>query len=58
MKLFKTYKTINTNHRGYMIDIDLEEFFNEEFSNWDKIDKQVLDLNKRLYHENFKEYID
>ena len=56
--MFKICKIVNTNHRGYVIDIDLEEFFNKEFSNQDTIDKRVLDSNKRLHYEKFKEYID
>ena len=47
---------MNTNHQSYLIDINLEMYFDEEFLEWDKINKGMLDLNKRTYQEKFKEF--
>ena len=43
-------------HRSYLIDINLEQYFGEEFSGQDKINKRMIDTNKRTQREKFKEY--
>ena len=42
-RLFETNEIENTDHRSYAVDINLEEHFQEEFSGWDKIEKEILD---------------
>ena len=36
--LRETNEIINTDHQSHVIDINLEECFKEEFSEWDKIE--------------------
>jgi len=55
-KLFEIHEIVNTDYRGHIIDMNLEEFFKKKFSTWDRIDKKVLDLNKRLHWELFDKY--
>ena len=56
--LFKTNEIVNTVHRYYVVDINLEEYFQEEFSGWYKIEGGILDANKRVYREKFNEFMD
>ena len=42
-------------HRAYLIDINLSQYFEEEFSNGDKINKYIIDPNRRSYYEKFEE---
>ena len=44
---------IITNHRAYIIDINLQEYFNKAFSRWDKIDERILNTSRRSYREWF-----
>ena len=44
---FKEY--ITTDHQGYIVDINLIAYFEEEFSNWDQINKLLLGPGKRSY---------
>ena len=41
-----------------MVDINLEKYFQEDFSGWDKIERVVLDPNKRTHGETFNEHAD
>ena len=41
-----------------MIDINLEEYFQGEFSGWDTLERGVLDPNKRTHREKFNEHMD
>ena len=38
---------IDMDYRSYVIDINLEGYFNEEVSEWDKINKSILDSSKK-----------
>ena len=38
------------------MDINLEEFVQEEFSGWEKIERVVLDPSKRIHRNKFDEY--
>ena len=40
-----------------MIDAHLEECFKEEFSEWEKLERGVMDPNKRTHRENFNEHM-
>ena len=57
-KLYETNNIINTNHRSYVIDLNIEQYFEVEIGSYDKIDQWLLNLNKRSYRERFQEYIE
>ena len=56
--LFKTNEILNTDHRLHSIHINLEAHFQEEFSVFNKIERRVLNPNKRTYIEKFNEHIE
>ena len=49
---------MDTNHYGYVVDIDLKEYFDQEFSSWNQINKLLLDPGKRSHREKFEELIE
>ena len=49
--LLEIDEIIDIDHRAYLIDINLSQYFEEEFSNWDKINKCIIDSNRRSYRE-------
>ena len=53
--IYQTNEIINTDHRSHAIDVNLEDYFLEEFSEWDKIERGVMDPNKRTHREKFNE---
>ena len=53
-KLFETDEIVNTNHQQYVVNINLEEFFQEEFSGWDRKERGILDPNKRKHGETMR----
>ena len=55
--LYETNEIINTDHRSHVIDVNLEEYFLEEFSEWDKIERGVMDPSKRTHREKFNEHM-
>ena len=57
-KLYKTNKILDTDHRRYVIDVNFSEYFEEEFSNWDNINRLILDPGKRTHRERFEELIE
>ena len=54
-KLFETDEVINANYRVCVINVNLEMYFDKEFSGQDKINKSILDPNKRIQREKYKE---
>ena len=50
-KLYKTYKKFETDYCRYIIDINLNTYFEEEFSNWDDTNKSILDPGKHILRE-------
>ena len=46
-------EVVETDHRSYVIDISLEEYFNDEISEWDNIDRVMLNPARRSHRENF-----
>ena len=44
---------INADYRACVVDINLEEYFNKEFSRWDDIKHVMLNQSKRSHHEKF-----
>ena len=49
---------INTDHRGFMIDLDAKECLSIESSKHDQTDNVKLNLTKRMHREKFKEKLD
>jgi len=47
-----------TDHRGYMVDVVLDEYFDLEFSSWDHINKIMLNLARRSYRKKFVEILE
>ena len=48
---FETNEILNADHRSHAIDTNLEACFQEKFSRWDKIERGVVEPNKRTYRE-------
>ena len=40
-----------------MVDVNLEEYFQEVFSGWDKIERGVLDPSKITHREKFNKHM-
>ena len=57
-KLFEINEVINIDHRSYIIDINFESYFEEEFAEWDKINKSALDLGRSTHRQKYGEYAD
>jgi len=49
---------IDTDHRAYVIDVNIDEYFNEEFNEWDKINKVLLNPARRTHRERFVEAVE
>ena len=58
IRLFETNGIMNADHRSNMVDMSLEEYFQEEFSGWDKIERVVLDPRKKTTETKFNEFMD
>ena len=56
--LVSNNEIINTDHRAYIVDANLEDYFNEEFSRWDEIKHVMLDPAKRSHREKFVEELE
>jgi len=56
--LYEINKILDTDHRGYIVDVNLIVYFDQEFSSWDQINKSLLDPGKRSYREKFEELIE
>ena len=57
-KLLGYNDIIETDHRGYIIEIAIEDYFNEELSEWDKINKVILNPAQRSHREKFLKELD
>jgi hypothetical protein len=51
-------EVIPTDHRGFLIDIDFEEYFNIKPSTYDKSESRKLNPNNRRHREKFKEVLE
>ena len=49
---------MNADHRSCVVDMNLEDYFQEEFSIQDRTERGVLDPSKRVHREKFNEHID
>ena len=57
-KLVDFDKIIPTDHRGFLFDIDFEEYFNIKPSTYDKSETRKLNPNNRRHKEKFKEVLE
>ena len=58
LKLLEINEIIDTNHQSYIVDVNMEHYFSKEFSEWDIIDRYLLNSSRHSYKEAFKEYAD
>ena len=49
---------IYIDHRGYMVDINLEDYFNDQMSYWNENHKVIINPSRRSHRERFVEIID
>ena len=54
-RVFETNEMTIAEHRVCVVDINLEQYFQEEFSRWDKIERVVLCPSKRNHRNKFDE---
>ena len=52
-KLLEYNEIVESDHRVYMIDITIDEYFQAEFSEWDNINKVMLNPARRSHRERF-----
>lgn len=57
-RLVNYSEIVESDHRGYIIDVAMEDYFEMEFSQWDNIDKVMLNPSKRSHRETFVEEIE
>ena len=48
-KLLESNDIIAADHHSYVIDINLEDYFVEQFSTWNEINHRLLDSSRRSY---------
>ena len=56
--LIETNEIITSNHRGYIIDMNLEDYFNKTLIIINKINHQILNLSRKSYKEKFNEKLE
>ena len=49
---------VETDHRGYIIDVALDEYFEVEFSSWNNINKVMLNPARQSHRERFVNIVD
>ena len=57
-KLIEFKKTINSNHRGYLINLDIVEYFDHSNSIHNKTNNIMLNLSKKSYRKKFVQTIE
>ena len=57
-KLFSHAEVVISDHRPCVIDVNLEEYFNECFSSWDQIDSVKLNPSRRSHKDKFCEALE
>ena len=55
IELMECNKNMDSDHRGYLIDSNLEICFEEEFNNEQELEQRLLNLNKSTHREDFVE---
>ena len=51
-------EVVETDHRSYIVDISLNDYFNDEMSEWESIDKVSLNPARRSHMEKFLEELE
>ena len=49
---------VNSDHRAHIVDINIEECFNDEFSQWNEINHVMLDPAKKSHRMRFIEELE
>ena len=57
-KLTEFNEIINTNHRGFIVDIDIKKYFAVDSSSYDQNQGVTLDPTRRSHQKLFKEKLD
>lgn len=52
-KILPNNEIIEADHRSYLIDIALDEYFEDEFGEWDEVNKVILNPSRRSHREIF-----
>ena len=58
VKLVAHNEIVNTDHRAYIVDINIEEYFEDEFSHWNTINHIMLNSAKKSYRTKFVEELE
>ena len=52
-KILGNNEIVESDHKSYLIDIDLNEYFEDEFCEWDEVNKTILNPSRRSHREKF-----
>jgi len=57
-KLLSYNEIVETDHRAYMVDVNIEEYFDENMNEWDNINHVILNPARRSHRERFVEVVE
>ena len=57
-KLLEYNEIVVSDYRVCIIDVNLEDYFNEQLSQWDEINRIMINLVRRSYREKFVDIIE
>ena len=58
VKLVPHNEIVNSDHRAYIVDINIEDYFEDEFSYWNSINHVLLNPAKKSHREKFLEELE
>ena len=58
LKLLSHNEIVWSDHRAYVIDVNFEDYFNEELNRWDNINHMMLDPAKQSHRIKFVEELE
>jgi len=58
VKLIPHNEIVNSDHRVYIVDINIEEYFEDEFSHWNTINHVILNPSKKSHRTKFIEELE
>jgi len=58
VKLLDNNDVVISDHRAYVMDLNVEEYFQDQFSSWDTINKVVLNPSRKSYRSIFFEELE
>ena len=58
LKLITHNEIVLSDYRAFIIDINFEDYFNDEMSSWDNINYVILDPARKSYHLKFVEKLE